>query len=220
MMGCVGDDFFGRCMRARAEEDGIKCEYLIDKQVPTGVCSVLVTDTGKNRSLVADLSAANHFKLDFLLSKWSNVENARICYSTGFHLTVCPEAELEIAKHCSTSDDKLFAFNLSAPFISQAFGKEVEKVIPFANIIFGNETEAQAYADLKNYATTDQTEIAKLIAKEPRANENKPVVAVITQGADPVVCAYILPGQELEVFHHHVPELAKEEIGKCALKCY
>jgi len=213
MMGCIGDDFFGKCMEARAKEDGIKCDYLINKELPTGSCSVMTTDSGKNRSMVADLSAANHFKKDFLLSKWSNVANARICYATGFHLTVCPEGELEMAKFCSDCDDKLFAFNLSAPFISQVFGAEVEKVSPYANIIFGNETEAEAYADLKKYDTKNQTEIARLIASEKRANENKPRVVVITQGSDPIVCAYVQAGQEeVKVFHYPVPELKKEEI--------
>jgi len=212
MMGSIGEDFFGKCMQARAEEDGLKCEYMIKKDIPTGICSVLISDSGKNRSMVADLAAANHFEKEFLLSKWSNVENARICYATGFHLTVCPEGELEVAQYCSKHDDKIFIFNLSAPFISQVFGKEVEKVSPYANVIFGNESEALAYADLKKYKNTDQMEIAKLIASEPRANENKPRIVIITQGSDPIVVAYVLPGQELKTLRHDVPELNKEEI--------
>lgn len=181
-MGCISNDFFGKCMQARAEEDGLKCEYLIDPNVPTGLCSVLISDSGKNRALVADLGAANHFKKEFLLNKWDIVENSRICYSTGFHLTVCPEAEVEIGKHCSECKDKLFAFNLSAPFIMQAFGEQVDKVIPFANCIFGNESESQAYADLRKWKTKDQVEIARLIASEPRENANKRRVVMLTQG--------------------------------------
>lgn len=169
-------------MQARAQEDGINCQYLINPDVPTGLCSVLITDSGKNRSMVADLGAANHFKIEFLLNNWNIIEDAKICYSTGFHLTVCPDAEVEIAKHCSESKDKIFAFNLSAPFIMQIFGKEVDRVIPYANCIFGNESEAQAYADLRKWETKDQVEIARLIANEKRANENKRKVVMLTQG--------------------------------------
>lgn len=211
-MGCIGNDFFGKCMQSRAEEDGIKCEYLIDEKVSTGICSVLITDSGRNRSMVADLGAANHFEKEFLLNRWSNIENARICYATGFHLTVCPEAELEIAKFCSERTDKIFAFNLSAPFISQFYGNEVEKVIPYANLIFGNETEAQSYADLKKYESKDQNEIAKLMAKEPRMNENKAKIVILTQGSDPIVIAYVQPGDELRTFTYPIPELKKEDI--------
>lgn len=218
-MGCISDDFFGKCMRARAEEDGLKCEYLIDKSVPTGICHVLITDSGKNRTLVADLGAANHFKKDFLINNWSIVENAKICYATGFHLTVSPESELEVAKYCSNQSDKIFAFNLSAPFIMQVFGEHVEKVSPYANLIFGNETEAQAYADLKKWKTNDQTEIAKLIASETRTNENKPRIAILTQGSDPIVVAYGLSKNEkpeekerVKTFKIEVPLLNKEDI--------
>lgn len=219
MMGCISDDFFGKCMKARAEEDGLNCEYLIDKNVPTGICSVLITESGKHRTLVADLAAANHFKKDFLISNWSNVENARICYATGFHLTVCPEAELEVAKYCSSQNEKIFAFNLSAEFLMLAFGGEVDKVSPYANLIFGNETEAQAYANLRKWETKDQNEIARRIASETKANTNKPRIAIITQGAHPVVVAYGLPKNEspeleerVKVFHIEVPHLKKEDI--------
>jgi len=212
VMGCISNDFFGKCMRAKAEEDNLNCEYLIDPDVPTGICSVLITDSGKNRSMIADLAAANHFKKEFLLSKWNCVENARICYTTGFHLTVCPEGEVEIGKYCSNRDDKLFAFNLSAPFIMQLFGHEVEKVIPYANLIFGNETEAQEYAKLRKWETTDQLEIAEKIANEPRANENKPKVVVISQGANPLVIAFITDEKKTKILKIEVPVLQKEEI--------
>ena len=219
MMGCIGSDFFGKCMKARADEDGLECQYLIDKNVPTGICSVLITESGKNRTLVADLGAANHFKKDFLITNWSSVENARICYATGFHLTVCPEGELEIAKYCASQNEKIFAFNLSAPFLMQAFGVEVDKVSPYACLIFGNETEAQAYANLRKWATKDQNEIAKLIANEQRINENKPRIAILTQGSDPIVIAYRSPKSEqleeedqIKLFHIEIPILNKEDI--------
>lgn len=44
-----------------AEKDGLKLEYLVDEQVPTGTCAVCVV--GGERSLVANLSAANNYKV-------------------------------------------------------------------------------------------------------------------------------------------------------------
>ena len=49
---------------------------------------------------------------------WAIVEKARIVYSAGFFITVSPEAILKTAKHCA-ENNKIYAMNLSAPFIMQ-----------------------------------------------------------------------------------------------------
>jgi adenosine kinase len=37
--------------------------------------------------------------------------------------------------------------NLSAPFIPQFFKSQVDEILPYVDILIGNESEAQAYAD-------------------------------------------------------------------------
>jgi len=37
--------------------------------------------------------------------------------------------------------------NLSAPFIPQFFKAQVDEILPFVDVLIGNESEAQAYAD-------------------------------------------------------------------------
>lgn len=37
--------------------------------------------------------------------------------------------------------------NLSAPFIPQFFKAQVDELMPFVDILIGNESEAEAYAD-------------------------------------------------------------------------
>ncbi len=49
---------------------------------------------------------------------WALVEAARIIYSAGFFITVSPESILLVAKHAA-DNDKIYAMNLSAPFISE-----------------------------------------------------------------------------------------------------
>lgn len=36
--------------------------------------------------------------------------------------------------------------NLSAPFIPQFFKSQVDEILPFVDILIGNESEAEAYA--------------------------------------------------------------------------
>lgn len=60
----------------------------------------------------------------------------------GFFLTVSLESILKVAKHAS-ENNKIFSFNLSAPFISEFFKDSLMKVIPYVDILFGNETVSQ-----------------------------------------------------------------------------
>ena len=57
--------------------------------------------------------------------------------------------------------------NLSAPFLSQFFKDPMMKVMAHSDIVFGNETEADAFAEANAYETKDRVEIAKKIAALP-----------------------------------------------------
>ncbi|MCP6711311.1 PfkB family carbohydrate kinase, partial [Klebsiella pneumoniae] len=70
---------------------------------------------------------------------WILVEKARVCYIAGFFLTVSPESVLKVAQYVS-ENNRIFALNLSAPFISQFFKESLMKVMPYVDILFGNET--------------------------------------------------------------------------------
>lgn len=65
--------------------------------------------------------------------------NESCSFSQGFFLTVSPESIMKVAKHASDSN-KIFCMNLSAPFISQFFKEPLMKVMPYVDILFGNET--------------------------------------------------------------------------------
>lgn len=60
----------------------------------------------------------------------------------GFFLTVSPESIMKVAKHAS-DNNKIFCMNLSAPFISQFFKEPLMKVMPYVDILFGNETVSE-----------------------------------------------------------------------------
>lgn len=56
----------------------------------------------------------------------------------GFFLTVSVESILKVAKHASETN-KMFCLNLSAPFISQFFKDNLMLVMPYVDVLFGNE---------------------------------------------------------------------------------
>ena len=125
-----------------------RVQYLVDEKEPTGTCGVLITT--KVRSLVANLGAANCYKVEHLLKaeNWALVEKAKYCYIAGFFLTASIDSILAVAKHCAETNKHLM-MNLSAPFISLAFKEQLMSVMPYIDILFGNENEAEAFSQAK-----------------------------------------------------------------------
>ena len=58
----------------------------------------------------------------------------------------------------------------------------MSSVLPFTDIIFGNETEAAFYAEVNNLGTTDVGEIALKLAMLPKENGSRSRLVIITQG--------------------------------------
>jgi len=205
--GCVGEDKDMEIMSKVADESGVSAVYQKSKKYPTGRCAVLVT--GHNRSLVTKLDAANHFTTEHLdvPENWEIVKKAKIFYSAGFFITVSPDSMLKIAKHASEHDDKKYCVNLSAPFICQFFKDPLKNVLEYADVVIGNETEAETFAEHNNM-TGSRQEIAKQIAALPyKGNAGKHRIVIITQGCDP--CIVVENGQ---VSEHPVIKLDADKI--------
>jgi adenosine kinase len=170
-----------------ASQDGVNVAYQKHATVPTGTCAVLVH--GGERSLIANLAAANTFSVDHLdvARSMDVVQAARIIYVTGFFLTVSVETILRLAKH-SVENNKTFVFNLSAPFLIQFFADQMASVMPYADFVFGNEVEAATYGTAKGYGT-DLSEIALKLAAEPKASGTRPRIVIFTQGASETIVA-------------------------------
>jgi len=183
--GCVGDDDLAEQLRAANRREGLDEVYLVKKGEKTGACAVIIT--GHHRSLVTTLRAAEKFEVSHLSSPTVAplVEAAKLFYVEGFFLTHGVESVLELSKHAS--ENKTFVLNLSAPFILQFFTAQLEKVLPYTDIVIGNESEAQEYAKaILKSDTTDIAQIAKGIAAYRKVNA-RPRVVVITQGPESTV---------------------------------
>ncbi|CAF1552159.1 unnamed protein product [Rotaria magnacalcarata] len=89
-MGCVGEDKYHPLLHDAAAKSGLLLSYQVyanpKEQIQTGTCAVLIT--GNNRSLVANLGAANHFTIEHLDEPKNKqlIEKAKIFYTAGFFL--------------------------------------------------------------------------------------------------------------------------------------
>ncbi|EPB80420.1 kinase, PfkB family [Ancylostoma ceylanicum] len=182
--GAIGKDKYGDLLRTKAKEAGVNAQYQVNDKVKTGTCAALIN--GQNRSLCAHLAAANTFTIDHMLdpAHASLIEKAQFFYIAGFFLTVSPPSIMHVAEH-SHKHNKTFMFNLAAPFISQFFFEPLKAVLPYVDIIFGNEDEAAAFAK----------------------KSSRPRTVIITQGADPIIVAV---GNEITL--HEVQTISKEKI--------
>ncbi|XP_045500357.1 adenosine kinase [Colias croceus] len=184
--GCVGNDDYAKILKERAEADGVSVQYQICDTTPTGTCAVLVT--GTHRSLCANLAAAQKFTVDHLAKNEckKSIEGARFFYASGFFVAVSPESIMQLAKHAN-ANNHTFIMNLSAPFVSQFYKEPLAEIMPYVDVLFGNESEADAFAKAFDISETNVKDIALKIAALPKQNEARPRVVVITQGKEPVI---------------------------------
>ncbi|KDQ62877.1 hypothetical protein JAAARDRAFT_168161 [Jaapia argillacea MUCL 33604] len=180
--GCVGDDELAEQLKAANKREGLQEVYLVKKGEKTGACAVVIT--GHNRSLVTNLRVAEKFEKSHLSSPEVAplVESAQFFYVEGYFLTHGTDSVVELSKKASEAG-KTFVLNLSAPFIPSFFQVQLQQILPYTDILIGNESEAEAWAeatgqpDKKDYAA-----VAKAIASLPKANPARPRIVIITQG--------------------------------------
>merc|ERR1712187_662425 len=120
---------------------------------------------------------------------------------------VSPES-IKLAATEAKKTGALYCMNLSAPFIMQVppFKAVLVEMMPLIDILFGNETEAQTWAETEGWETTDVAFIATRLSLIPSAKNRKRTV-VITQGKDPTIVA--INGH---VTFHPILELPKEKL--------
>jgi adenosine kinase len=193
-IGSIGDDAFGNQLKESAERDGVTTYYHVTREVPTGTCAVLVHEA--ERSLVANISAsekydkAAHFDTPEIQHI---IKGAKIFYSASFFLTHTGgfSTMKAMGTHAAESHGKqIYTMNLSAPFLCQFFKTQMLEILPFADFVFGNESEAQAFASSNGFPENIEiAEIALRIANFPKASGTHQRTVVITQGSIATVIA-------------------------------
>mmetsp|Transcript_3240 Transcript_3240/g.4408 ORF Transcript_3240/g.4408 Transcript_3240/m.4408 type:complete len:354 (-) Transcript_3240:242-1303(-) len=206
-IGCVGKDEYAKKLTECAAGDGVRVEYLEDADTPTGTCACLIVE--KERSLVANLAAANKYKVDHMKSEKivPIYKAAKTIYTAGFFITVSPDTIDLLAKHCDETGST-FCMNLSAPFICQVppFAKVLKDSLKYMDYLFGNESEAAEFAKMMKYEETDVAKIAALASKEESVKGKKRTV-VFTQGSS-CTCVAV----EGKVTCYEVPKLDAKKI--------
>ncbi|KAF9478076.1 adenosine kinase [Pholiota conissans] len=185
--GAVGDDGLAEQLKEANKREGLDQVYQVKAGEKTGACAVVIT--GHHRSLVTTLRVAEKFDKSHLSSPTVAplIDNAKFFYVEGYFLTHGVESALELSTKASAAG-KTFVLNISAPFIAQFFGAQLSQIIPYTDIIVGNEAEAEAWASANGYPNiTDLPGIARAVALLPKVNASRPRTVVFTHGAESTV---------------------------------
>ena len=166
MVGCVGQDDFGRTLRSALTEDGVDVTHVREAATSTGVAVVMVDDEGENRITI--IPGAN-----------DRVEADPAIPSGRFLLLQCevPMAEVVRAAQIMRAKGATVVMN-PAPVCSLP-----DALWPLVDILVMNEIEA---AELSDRVVTDP---ASASAAATSLRKRGPSTAIVTLGSQGVVVA-------------------------------
>jgi len=205
-IGSIGNDPNGEILTKAASFDGVQTHYYISQKFRTGCCAVLIKNN--ERSLIADLAAANDYQHDHYLTPeiQSLIQSIDIFYSAGYFLTVSPQTVVEIGKHCA-EHNKILVWGTAAPFIVEFYFDRVQSVLPYVDYIVANETEAEKLVEKLGLQGKSIEDIMKVVSELPKANQKRSRTVIFTYGPDPV---HIYTEGKLHKFN--VPPIEKSAI--------
>lgn len=164
-MGSVGDDDNASLLAKANERQGVSNALHVEVGHETGSCAVIVTGSdrfvrarqrvwinskGRNspilRSLVTNLAAAKLFKETHLDQPHIEtlIKSSAYLYISGYYLTSGIDSALRLAKLAEDSGRKI-VLNLAAPYLPQKYLHELERLLPFVDIVIGNDAEFAAW---------------------------------------------------------------------------
>jgi len=234
-LGGLGKDDSGAVLESLVNSDAVLTAFAKQEDLPTGHCIALVE--GAERTLAANLGAANKFSAEDL---WQGnnrnlLEGSKVIYVEGYFLSHSPEATMELARFAQ-KHKITFVFNLCGEYVCEdiTYVENVLAILPFIDILFGNLSEFEVFIDtIEAKLNTSSSVIRNLramirsegvddldmkienICESPVRSKPKSLIAVVTEGCEPVQCYSI--GERLKTISVEVPRLpqaaVKDTIG-------
>ncbi|KAK9738626.1 pfkB family carbohydrate kinase [Popillia japonica] len=139
-----------------------------------------------NRSFVTDLGASAYLSNEFI--DRNDVQllltRAKYYYLSAFFLRISYDIIKKICEH-SNMEKKVLIFNIGAPFLCNHYSHEFKEILPYVNVLIGNEEEFIQLADVLNYMKRDIKQIALFLYHKCRKVENpisKETLVIMTRG--------------------------------------
>lgn len=189
-VGCLGDDEFGCILERALHLAGVRSIFQRHEEKPTGTCACLIVE--HERSLLANLGAALELNMDHMSSPQVSaaIDAAGAFYLEGFFMNVVssPHSSVHLGEHCAATN-KLFCFNLSAPYLCQFFKDKLAAILPYVDVLFGSFIDFQAFGEVNGWDTTDMHNVLQKAVAVPKKNGKRRRTVIMTNGSESTVVA-------------------------------
>jgi len=141
LIGTVGNDTIGDIYHQDLRQNKVN-DYLYTEKGKSGRCYIFVTPDCE-RTMIADIGVSKNFKIDF-----DKIPEYRIFHTSAYELKSNYEKTmeaLEYAKKCKTE----ISFDLADSALIKKNKKAVMNAAKYAEIVFANIEEAEAFTGLK-----------------------------------------------------------------------
>lgn len=148
---------------------------------------------GADRSLVANIGAAEHFTVQDFLSDKTYIESlnkADYVYVEGFFLTHRTELAKYVLNYCN-KNKKPFVFNISGVYMCDLQPEDMKYFGENCDILFGNKKEYTALSKIMKQEGDIKDFTVALTKRHPK-KDYLPYgkIAVVTDGSKSVTCSY------------------------------
>jgi len=183
--GAVGNDEYAQRLRTVLDNAQVTHYYQVTPEHATGTCACLVQ--GKERSLVANLGASLHFQLSHIQEHMDALRDAQVIYSSAYFFTSSPPSAIHTARYAGETG-KTYATNLAAEFIVETCKDTFDAVFPYAELVFGNDSEMRKYGQVYGLPDLSLVALAQALADLPQSIP-RPRKVIVTCGAQPTIVA-------------------------------
>lgn len=187
--GCIGKDNIGDILTKTLTEAGINIILRVQDSHETGLCIVFESAHGRRIALRVG-AIRNSIRTAFDQPQHRALfRKARCFYAEAYTLTYALEAALELGRYAA-ANDRYFCLNLSATHSSLRPAQGVAELLPYTDVIFAGETDAQAYAVMLGLSSAADGLDANVLGLSGWRKENGHkgrIVVVVRPARDTVV---------------------------------
>jgi adenosine kinase len=178
IIGCVGDDDYGKNMIKALEDVNVNTIIEINKEYKTSRCGVGVYL--KERCLLPEILASNYLSEDFIVQNLEKVLSHDLIFIEGYFVKEKYDKLLDLSK-LYTQENKKVALTLSAVFMIEYYYDLLKGIADLSDLIICNDEEAKYFSGNKDEECID--EVARKIHKKLQVKEGR--LLIITQGKRP-----------------------------------
>ncbi|XP_030757555.1 adenosine kinase-like [Sitophilus oryzae] len=164
--------------------------YFFERDTETVQCAVLLSDNGRNRSLITNSLLINSEKNNQKICLDDIKENFgkyNVFYTPTYSLVSFSEEVFQIC-HDFQRNNKKIVINLGAPYILEKHRENSKYLFETADIVIGNEEEYRVYAKISDISDYNLIDLENLISQIFSLNSKKASkILVLTRSSHPII---------------------------------